>query len=95
MKPDNTPLNADDKLHDAIYGIAELNIKNIESCEMMYAVRPFRLIKFVKKYELQARIDEARFIQREYFDGEEFHPNDLANHIRLLDSKLKQELEKL
>ena len=51
---DNTPLNADDELHDAIYGIAELNIKNIESCEMMYAVRPFRLIKFIKKYELQA-----------------------------------------
>ena len=54
MKPDNTPLNADDKLHDAIYGIAELNVKNIESCEMMYAVRPSRLIKFIKEYELKA-----------------------------------------
>ena len=84
---DNTPLNADDELHDAIYGIAELNIKNIESCEMMYAVKPFRLIRFIKKYELQARIDELEPLLLGGYDSRKYATKRIA--------ELKQELERL
>ena len=88
---DNTPLNADDELHDAIYGIAELNIKNIESCEMMYAVRPFRLIKFIKKYELQARVAEIEHVA-DYTNG---MTNQMFENLKFRIAELEQELEKL
>ena len=43
-----------------------------------------QLLALIEQREREARIKEAKFIYENYFDGEEFHPNELVEHIEAL-----------
>ena len=40
-----------------------------------------QLLALIEQREREARIKEAKFIYENYFDGEEFHPNELVERI--------------
>ena len=42
------------------------------------------IVSLIEQREREARIKEAKFIYENYFDGEEFHPNELVEHIEAL-----------
>lgn len=46
--------------------------------------------KAINRIVLEARVDEARGIAREYFDGEEFHPELLQEHIAELNKQIEE-----
>ena len=43
-----------------------------------------QLLTLIEQREREARIKEAKFIYENYFDGEEFHPSELVEHIESL-----------
>ena len=45
-----------------------------------------QLLTLIEQREREARIKEAKFIYENYFDGEEFHPNELVERIEALKS---------
>ena len=88
---DNTPLNTDDELREAInqrFDVVTTQGHHQSCGEYQTAVDDIMRLILTdrKKHELQARIKEAKFIYENYFDGEEFHPNELVERIEALKS---------
>jgi len=83
--------------------VAELTIKLSEELrantvdEILRSAKPMRnayleIVDLIKQRESQlvreARLDEARYMQRNFYDGENYWPEDAAKHIRELSQHL-------
>ncbi|NQD42372.1 hypothetical protein [Glutamicibacter halophytocola] len=67
--------------------------EHYDSSTLDVAEEIIRLFKsHSEKVALEAKIEQARYIQREFFDGEEYYPNELAAHIRDLQSQLNNQV---